>query len=216
MQALAQRTAVSAAGDKLVLHDRETSSNCYKVRLFLSFLGLSYQRIAIRLQGGRNVVDAAYLALNPRGQVPTLSDGSVVLWGSTAILCYLARRYDESREWLPIDAAAMARVCQWLELAQNEVTTGLFMARAIERFGYAGDLMEARTSGERALGVLEDQLLRDDWLAGERATLADVACFPHVALAGQGGFELTGYPAVGRWLARFRKLERFIPMPGLA
>ncbi|MCW5648954.1 MAG: glutathione S-transferase family protein [Ramlibacter sp.] len=207
---------VPAAGDRLVLHDRETSSNCYKVRLFLSFLALPYQRVPVRLQAGRNAVDTAYLSLNPRGQVPTLADGGVVLWGSTAILCYLARRYDESREWLPIDAAAMARVCQWLELAQNEIASGLFMARAIQRFGYTGDLAASRAAGEQALRVLEGQLERDDWLAGERATLADVACFPHVALAGQGGFQLAGYPSVGRWLARFRKLERFVPMPGVA
>ncbi|MGE0498582.1 MAG: glutathione S-transferase family protein [Ramlibacter sp.] len=216
MQTLPHRTAAPVAGDRLVLHDRETSGNCYKVRLFLSFLALPYQRVPVRLQAGRNVVDAAYLALNPRGQVPTLADGGVVLWGSTAILCYLARRYDESREWLPIDAAAMARVCQWLELAQNEIASGLFMARAIQRFGYTGDLAASQAAGEQALRVLEGQLQRDDWLAGERATLADVACFPHVALAGQGGFQLAGYPAVGRWLARFRKLERFIPMPGVA
>jgi len=105
----------------------------------------------VRQQSGRNAVDAAYLRINPRGQVPTLTDGDVVLWGSTAILCYLARRYDESREWLPVDAAAMARVCQWLELAQNEIREGLFLARAVQRFGYDGDLSCAQAAGRRAL-----------------------------------------------------------------
>jgi glutathione S-transferase len=203
-------------GRCLVLHDRETSGNCYKVRLLLSFLGLPYQRIAVPLESGRNAVDAAYLRINPRGQVPTLTDGDVVLWGSTAILCYLARRYDESREWLPVDAAAMARVCQWLELAQNEIRDGLFLARAVQRFGYSGDLASAQAMGRRALDVLERQLARGDWLAGDHATLADVACFPYVALAPEGGVALADYPAIVPWLARFRHLNRFVDMPGVA
>ena len=182
----------------------------------LSFLGLPYQRIAVRQQSGRNAVDAAYLRINPRGQVPTLTDGDVVLWGSTAILCYLACRYDESREWLPVDAAAMARVCQWLELAQNEIRDGLFLARAIQRFGYSGELVSAQAAGRRALDVLESQLERGNWLAGDHATLADVACFPYVALAPEGGVALADYPAIGPWLARFRRLNRFVAMPGVA
>lgn len=204
------------AGRCLVLHDRETSGNCYKVRLLLSFLGLAHQRIEVQQQTGRNVVDAEYLRLNPRGQVPTLTDGDVVLWGSTAILCYLARRYDESREWLPVDAAAMARVCQWLELAQNEINAGLFLARAIRRFGYGGSLEAAQAAGHRALEVLEGQLERGDWLAGDHATLADVACFPYVALAPEGGLAISDYPAVGAWLGRFRRLSCFVTMPGIA
>ncbi|MGE0332167.1 MAG: glutathione S-transferase family protein [Ramlibacter sp.] len=217
MQAPCDKPAsVAHAGRCLVLHDRDTSGNCYKVRLLLSFLGLPYQRIVVRQEAGRNVVDADYLRLNPRGQVPTLTDGDVTLWGSTAILCYLARRYDESREWLPVDAAAMARVCQWLELAQNEITSGLFLARAVARFGHRACLESAQSDGHRALEVLEGQLERSDWLAGDHTTLADVACFPYVALAEEGGLALSDYPAVGAWLARFRRLSRYVSMPGVA
>ena len=200
------------------LYGRASSGNAYKVRLLLALLGLPYRDIEVRLgAGGRNEVDASYLALNPRGQVPTLVDGDVVLWGSTAILTYLAGRYDQPETWLPRrDPVVLGRVMQWLELAQNEISTGLFRARAIARFGYGGDLEAARRDGETALRVLEGRLAAGEpWLAGREApTVADIACFPYVALADEGGFDLSAYPAVLGWIERIRRLPGFVALPG--
>lgn len=210
-----QDKAPDRGSRRLKLYDRNTSGNSYKVRLMLSFLELSCELIPVQLEAGRNKVDTAYFELNPRGQVPTLKDDDVVLWGSTAILMYLASRYDDARQWLPVEPVALAQTGQWLELAQNEISTGLFLARAVQRFGYPGDLASAQMTGRRALEVLEGQLGQREWLVGSCATIADVACFPYVALAGEGGFALADYPGVGRWLARFKTLARFISMPGI-
>jgi glutathione S-transferase len=211
-----QDKAPDRSGSRLKLYDRNTSGNSYKVRLMLSFLELPCELIPVQLEEGRNKIDAAYFELNPRGQVPTLKDDDLVLWGSTAILMYLGARYDVTRQWLPAEPVALAQTGQWLELAQNEISTGLFLARAVRRFGYAGDLASAQMAGRRALEVLEGCLGRRDWLVGDRATIADVACFPYVALAGEGGFTLEDYPGVERWVARFKTLERFVCMPGIS
>jgi len=192
------------------LYDRDTAGNPYKIRLLLAFLGLSYDRIAVDRSAGRNVVDAAYLKLNPRGHIPTLDDDGVVLWGSTAILVYLARRYDPTHRWLPDDPRQMAHVMQWLELAQNEIQSGLFLARAIALFGYPGDLGAARAAGQIALATLNDGLQGRDWLAGSHATIADIACFPFTALAGESGFDMAPFPAVRNWIERFAKLDGFV------
>lgn len=73
------------------LYGRQPSGNSYKERLLMALLRVPYREIEIPLAaGGRNQVDKAYYALNPRRQVPTLVDGDTVLWGSTAILVYLA------------------------------------------------------------------------------------------------------------------------------
>jgi glutathione S-transferase len=206
---------------KLWLYDRSTSGNSYKARLLLSFLNVSYQKVDVPLDGGRNKIDDAYLGLNPRGQIPTLVHGQVVLWGSTAILAYLASQFDPAKTWLPEQPAAVGQVMQWLELAQNEVTSGLFRTRAIRRFGYSGDLEQATRDGTRALEVL-DQALRDrNWLAAAHPTIADIACFPYAALAPEGGFDLRGYRHIGEWIERFKRLPGFeampgIPMPGIA
>jgi len=63
-----------------------------------------------------------YLALNPLGQVPVLTDGDLVLRDSSAILVYLARKYDKSNKWLPTDPDKQALVQQWLSNSVNEKT----------------------------------------------------------------------------------------------
>lgn len=199
----------------LKLYDREASGNAYKARLLLSFLNIPYERIPVAMQDGKNVVDGSYLQLNPRGQIPTLVDGDTVLWGSTAILCYLAARYDETSSWLPRDPARLGEVMQWLELAQNEIQTGLFRARAIVKFGLPGDLAAAQQIAARALWVLETRLGGADWLAGSGPTIADIACFPYAALAAEGKVDAAPYPGVQQWTGRIQSLDRFVGMPGI-
>ena len=199
----------------LKLHDRERSGNAYKVRLLLSFLDLPYERIVVPVTDGRNQVDSSYLQLNPRGQIPTLQDGDVTLWGSTAILGYLALRYDRTARWLPRDPLHFGQVMQWLELAQNEIQSGLFQARAIVQFGLSGDLLAAQRLAGQALEVLESRLGNERWLAGPGPTIADVACFPYAALAGEGNVDASPYSGVQRWIDDFKSLDRFVGMPGL-
>ncbi len=199
----------------LKLYDREASGNCYKVRLLLSFLNMPYERIPVAMKDGKNVVDGSYLQLNPRGQIPTLVDGGTTLWGSTAILCYLAARHDETSGWLPREPARLGEVMQWLELAQNEILNGLFRARAIVKFGLPGDLEAAQQTAQRALGVLESRLATQPWLAGSGPTIADIACFPYAALAVEGKVEIAPCTGVAQWIGRIKSLDRFVGMPGI-
>ena len=199
----------------LTLYDREGSGNAYKVRLLLALLDVPYERIPVAIKDGRNDVDAAYLTLNPRGQIPTLVDAGHVLWGSTAILTYLAARHDLARTWLPQDPLPLGQLMQWLELAQNEVAEGLFRARMIAHMGRPGDLDAAHVQAAVALRVLEARLATADWLVDGGPTIADIACFPYVALAHQGRIDLDPYGGVRRWVDRIKALPRFRGMDGL-
>ncbi|WP_371324225.1 glutathione S-transferase N-terminal domain-containing protein [Dechloromonas sp. ZY10] len=199
----------------LHLYDRETSGNSYKVRLLLAFLRIPYDRTFVPLQNGKNQVDLSYFELNPRGQIPTLMDGASTLWGSTAALCYVASKYDASRTWLPREPLQFAEVMQWLELAQNEIQSGLFMARAITSFGYPGNLDEAKAKATTALQTLEWRLAKNSWLVGSTPTIADIACFPYVALANEGRVDVSPYPGISAWLYSVKSIPNFVPMPGL-
>ena len=121
----------------ITLYGGPRSGNAYKVRLLLSLLGLEFEETVINLQTEENRTES-FLALNPRGQIPTLVDGEVTVWDSQAILVYLARRYGEA--WLPVEPAAMAEVMQWLALDENELLFGLARARAFKSFGRDFDL----------------------------------------------------------------------------
>ena len=79
----------------ITLYGGPLSGNAYKVRLLLTLLGLEFEETVVNLQTGENRTES-FLALNPRGQIPTLVDGDVTVWDSQAILVYLARRYGEA------------------------------------------------------------------------------------------------------------------------
>lgn len=198
---------------ELKLYDRDVSGNCYKVRLLLALLGLPYEKVNVDFDANEQR-RPEFLKLNPRGQVPVLEDEGRVLWDSTAILVYLARRYGGDR-WLPGHPWGMAEVTQWLALAQNEVLFGLARARAIKLFNRPGNLEEFQKMGSRALTVLEQRLAGHDWLALDCCTIGDIACYPYVGLAPLGGVSLEPYPAVRTWIGRVQALPGYVGMPGL-
>jgi glutathione S-transferase len=195
------------------LYDLELSGNAYRVRLMLSLLGLKAELQSVNLMQGEQRQDW-FLRLNPRGQVPVLDDDGTVIWDSLAILVYLARKYGGER-WLPSDAKSLAEVMQWLAVMENEILYGLGRARVIVKFKLPGNLEEVQALGRRGLNVLEGRLSNHDWLAQDRFTVADVGCFPYVALAGEGQIALDPYPAVRKWIERIKKQPGFISMPGI-
>jgi len=188
----------------LKLYDLERSGNCYKVRLLLSMLGLDYERIPTDSTTGETLT-AAFKRLNPRGQIPVLVDGETVIWDSMAILVYLARRFGDER-WLPGDALGEARVMQWLAVSENELLYGLARARSTLLFNRPFDLAQCHRDARPGLEAMEARLGLAPWLAAAHPSIADVACYPYVALAEEGRFSLEPYAAVRAWLQRFEGL----------
>ncbi|MDA8390501.1 MAG: glutathione S-transferase family protein [Gammaproteobacteria bacterium] len=204
------------------LYDLERSGNCYKIRLMLSCLGIAYERVPVNIDVGEQKTDA-FLRLNPRGQVPVLEDEGRVIWDSTAILVCLARRFG-GEMWLPTEPFAMAQVMQWLVVEQNEGRYGTSRARARllklqSEFARSGEWSEIARLTRTALQTLNGQLRNADWLAGDHATIADVACYPYAALLDQDtatlpdGFSVADYPAVRAWFGRIEALPGYVPLP---
>lgn len=198
--------------NSLRLYDLDRSGNCYKVRLLLAMLDLGYERVRIDSTAGETQT-AEFKQLNPRGQIPVLVDGETVIWDSMAILVYLARRYGDTR-WLPDDALGEARVMQWLAVAENELLYGLARARVTVLFGRPFDLQQCHLDAKPGLEAMEQRLTEHAWLAAEHASIADLACYPYVSLAGDGQFSLEPYPAVQAWLGRVEGLAGWVPMTG--
>lgn len=199
----------------LQLYNRERSGNCYKVRLMLSLLGLEYEKVPVHREGkGRNILPAAFERMNPMRQIPVLVAEGRPYWGTVAILVYLARRYG-GESWLPQDAAGEAEVTQWLGLAQNEIFYGFGRARSMrgQRWHGYGTLEEAHAIAQVALRALESRLAAHDWLALDRVTIADVACYSYTVFAPEGGISLKNHPTVRAWLGRIQALPGYLPPP---
>lgn len=198
------------------LYDLNRSGNCYKVRLLLSLIELEYEKVPVDANAGENKTPE-FRKLNPRAQLPVLEDNGQVLWDSTAILVYLAAAYGKGR-WLPEEPPALAAVMQWLALEQNEGRYGLARARAIALgnptpFARLGNLEECRTLAQTALVVLESRLESNQWLVGRQITIADIACYPYVALAPEGGIATEEFAGVTAWLSRMEALPNYVPLP---
>lgn len=193
------------------LYDNSISGNCYKVRLLLSLIGREYQRIPVdSLKGGTQ--QPAFLAISHRGLIPVLEDEGEVIADSMAILTYLASRY--APQWLPATPLQQARVMEWLAIAADELQHGAAAARRIHKLGVAGDLTSAQRLALKGVTLLEGRLADHLWLVGAHPTIADIACYPYVALLAEGGIDLAPYPAVRQWLARIEQLPGYQSISG--
>lgn len=193
------------------LYDFELSGHAHRVRLMLSLLNLPFERIPVDLAGGAQR-RPDFLARSPFGQVPVIEDGELTLFDSNAILVYLAGRYDPSGTWLPHEPLAAARVQQWLSVAAGQLNYGAARARVLTLFRRPGDLEECRGIAAGLFQVMEAELGRRAFLAGEEPTIADVALYSYTAHAPEGGISLKAYPGIQSWLARIEALPGFLPM----
>ena len=197
----------------LELFEFPLSGNSHKVRLFLSLLGLEYNSHILN-GAEREHKSAAYLAMNPFGQVPVLKDGDKIIRDSQAILVYLARTYG-AEYWFPNDALKAAEISAWLSTAANEVARGPNDLRLHYKFGRAINIEEAVIITENLLSVLNTHLAQREWLATDTITIADIAVYPYIALANEGRVDLTPYAHLKNWLARIEALSGFVSMPGI-
>jgi glutathione S-transferase len=185
----------------LTVYGDNRSGNCLKVKWMLDALGRDYRWVETDVLTGATRTPE-FLARNPAGQVPALvfADGRV-LAQSNAILVYLA----EGTDWIPADPFTRARMFEWLFWEQYSHEPYIAVAR-FQRLlaGKGPDEIEPRLMqrGYAALDRMEADLAGRDWLAGQAVSLADVALVAYTRVAGEGGFDLTSYPAVRGWIAR--------------
>lgn len=188
----------------LTLYSQQDSGNCYKVRLLLARLGRPFQLVDIDANDG-STRRPAFLEKNPIGKVPLLefADGRR-LAESNAILLHLA----EGTDYLPGEPFERAKVYEWLFFEQYSHEPAIAVRRSLlihpERAGEADPARLAKLleMGARALSVMERRLAAAEWLAGSAYSVADIALYAYTHVAGEGGFDLSGYPAVEAWLAR--------------
>ncbi|MFT5195417.1 MAG: glutathione S-transferase [Cellvibrionaceae bacterium] len=192
------------------LYTSPKSGNGYKVELFLNLLELDFERIYVDMANGAHK-SADYLALNPRGQVPVLTDNDHNYWESQSILVYIAKKY-APESWLPQEPTALAKTIRWLSFSAAEVD-GLTVARRIRLFGWDHDLTPHQQKGISGLIIMDAHLATNDFLAGDRPTVADIACYPYVAMAGEGEVDLAPYANVNKWFERIQKLPGYINLP---
>jgi glutathione S-transferase len=198
-----------------ILHQMPMSGNCYKVRLAARQAGIALQFKDYPLHDG-TTRKPEFLSKNPNGRVPLLEfeDGRC-LPESGAILWHLS----EGTKLQPADAWSRAQALQWMFFEQYSHEPYIAVARFWLGFAPKEELEKNRhlipewhEKGNAALGVMETHLKQNDWFAGGRYSIADIALYGYTHCASDGGFNLSKYPAVMAWLARVAAQPDHVPL----
>ena len=119
---------------------------------------------------------------------------------------------------MPADAYDRAKAYEWLFFEQYVHEPAIAVRRALsvypERRAEAAPKRMAQLleAGNRALAVMERRLESADWLAGNAFSVADISLYAYTHMAEDGGYDLAGFPGIGRWLARVAALPGHIPI----
>ena len=157
---------------------RKDGSNVIKVTWCLGEIGVDYERIDWGGEFGGND-DPEYRAKNPNGRLPTLEEeDGFTLWESGAVLRYLCAKYSMG-DLCPADPRARAAADKWMDWSSINLAPSfnqVYLAELIDKPKGARDeakIAAAVTKASAFYDILDAHLATNDYLAGDRLTMAD-------------------------------------------
>ena len=189
----------------LELYAFPLSGNSRKAALTLEEVGAEYQYHQIDLMnGGQKQPD--YLAINPNGKVPTLRDGELLLWESSAIMLYLAEKFPAAG-LIPSDPGKRGQLYQWLVWQPGTYNPPLSALNGQLMFTPPAQqdpkaIEQLRETVMQNTRIVETQLGDGPFLLGDYS-LADIVMLPHLSAAADRGVELSD--SVREYLQRLQK-----------
>ena len=157
---------------------RNTSANVQKVMWAVAEIGLSHERIDIGGPFGKNR-EAAYLAMNPNGLVPTLEEeDGFLLWESNSIVRYLAAKH-RAGVLEPADLRARARAGAWMDWQLSVLGPAITPAfiglirTPPEKRNHAA-IEESKRKTTEAITIVDGQLAKTTYLAGDAFSYGDI------------------------------------------
>jgi glutathione S-transferase len=200
------------------LHMHPASITSRPVRLLIAEKGLDVEEVLVDLMTGAHHQEP-FVSFNPSRLVPVLEDGDFKLTESSAILKYLADKYDlpEYPKGLQ-ERARVNEIMDWVntnfyrDWGYNLCYPQLFPHH--QRPTEEGQKVAVEWGRDKAgfwLQVMNDCWLGDGraWLAGDAPTIADYLAGSIVALGDMIRYDLSKYPNVTDWLARVKGMDHW-------
>ncbi|KAH9810468.1 glutathione S-transferase [Melampsora americana] len=197
-------------GKQFTLYSHKGGPNGWKVAFLLEELGLSYETVYFDFKKGEQKSDE-HTKLNPNGRIPTIVDhknSDFTLWESNAILEYLAYTYDKEGKFTVSKPEDKYKQLQWLFFQSSG--QGPYFSQAIwfksfhpEKFPSA--IERYQNEVKRVSGVLDSVLSKQEWLIGEKFTIADLSFIPwhFAAIKILDGTDFSKeYPALDKWFKK--------------
>lgn len=181
----------------------DSSPNGFKATIALEELSLPYRLHHVRIDAGEHR-QPAFLALNPHGRIPVLTDSEtgVELFESAAILLYLA---DKTGKLLPSNPRARWEAIKWLQFHASSVGPVLGQRVHFELFAQEpvpSAIDRYRRLTEEAFAVLDRVLANRPYLAGDDYSIADIAHFGWMHIAQVIRFDFSQHRHLSAWHER--------------
>lgn len=178
--------------------------NGHKVHIMLEECALAYRVHAVDIGAG-DQFKPEFLAISPNNRIPAITDSNgpdgkpFSLFESGAILIYLAAK---TGKFLGKTDAEKFTTTQWLMWQMGGLGPMLgqahhFRLYAPEPIEYA--IQRYTKEANRLYGVMDKQLAKTAYLAGNQYTIADIAAFPWTRAAERQGVDWNDYPHAKRW-----------------
>jgi GSH-dependent disulfide-bond oxidoreductase len=183
-----------------------TTPNGWKAAIMLEECGLPYAVHPINI-AKREQFEPTFLGISPNNKIPAIVDPEgpggkpISVFESGAILQYLGRK---TGKFYPADERARVDVDEWLfwqvgGLGPMAAQAHHFRLFAPEKIPYA--IERYTTECKRLYGVMDRQLARHPYLAGDDYSIADIASIGWVSAWERQGQDPDQFPHVRRWLA---------------
>src|SRR5437868_5864809 len=159
-----------------------TTPNGRKVSVMLEECGIPYRVHPVNIREG-DQFKPEFVKICPNSKIPAIidNDSNVSIFESGAILIHLA---EKTGKFLPPKDPGRAKTLEWLMWQMANIgpmigQAGHFANAAPEKIPYAID--RYITESARLIKVMDDQLGRGEYLAGDYS-IADIATYPWVAV----------------------------------
>ncbi len=193
----------------LKIYGSDLSAPANKVRFTANALGLAYEYVRVNLRAGEHRIPA-YKQVHPANKVPAIDDDGFRLFESNAIIRYLADK--QGSPLYPQDLKQRALVEQWMDFGSMHV--GAALSKVVFNRIFApirgvpideNSLKEGLGFLDRFLPVVDEQLAKTKFLAGDGMTLADINLLALLDPAEAAQIDLKPYKHLYAWRENLRQ-----------
>ena len=177
-----------------------STPNGRKISILLEELKVKYKVIPINIMKNEQFSEN-FLKISPNNKIPAILDNenNISLMESGAIMLYLAEKYNK---FLPSHYINKFKCIEWLNFQTGSQGPMLGQAHHFLKFNkgkstYAEE--RYHKEAERLYKVMNDQLIKNRYLAGDEYTIADIAAWPWVARFEWHQVDLKKYEHLATW-----------------
>lgn len=187
----------------VTIYGNDLSLFSNKVKLGANATGNEYEFQNIDVLAG-DLKKSEYLEINPTGKIPALKDGEFTLFDSSSIIRYLADKQNSAL--YPKDLQSRYLVDKWIEFSSIHIGDSIVKVLFNRKFAPLMEIPVNEQSIEdglnlykRFVAVVDDQLSKNQYLAGDFLSLADITLLAILDPSEAAGHDITSYSHVVKW-----------------